>query len=230
MAKTELQQLPSGTSDFSTSRSGNQIYIDKTAQSYEQADCSKGSLKTGRGARSNNKVPEIKTTYIKDGDHFSEVLERIRTVKFDLVIGTADIKDLFTVKKEKSQPFLAVLSDLIRKGVTVRLIHAKEPGPNFRTDFDRYPTLCKRLQRKLCPRVHFKIIIFDCQFAYIGSANLTGAALGMKNSKRRNMEAGILTNDPAIVDAAIEHFNEVWEGCYCTECERKRFCTDPIAS
>lgn len=189
-----------------------------------------GSVKTSVKVRSNTMDQEVTTTYIKDEAHFTEILDRIKTVKFDLVIGTADIKDLFTTKGDESQPFLAVLSKLIRKGVTVRLIHAKEPGPNFRKDFDRYPTLCKRLQRKLCPRVHFKIIIFDCQYAYIGSANLTGAALGMKSSKRRNMEAGILTNDPAIVDAAIEHFNSVWEGDYCTECERKRFCTDPISS
>ena len=35
--------------------------------------------------------------------------------------------------------FLGLLADLIKKGKEVRLIHAQEPGPNFREDFDRYP-------------------------------------------------------------------------------------------
>lgn len=230
MADTEIEQKSLRTSDFSTPKKRKQINVEKTVHIRKPAECTKGSLQTNRTVQSTSKEQEVKTLYIKDADHFSEILERIKKVKFDLVIGTADIKDLFTTKGDESQPFLAVLSNLIRKGVTVRLIHAKDPGPNFRKEFDRYPTLCKRLQRRLCPRVHFKIIIFDCQYAYIGSANLTGAALGMKSSKRRNMEAGILTNDPDLVNAAIEHFNEVWEGSYCTECERKRFCTDPIAS
>ena len=62
------------------------------------------------------------------------------------------------------------VADLIKKGREVRLIHPKEPGPNFREDFDRYPVLFTGLERVLCPRVHFKIIIFDLKLAYIGSA------------------------------------------------------------
>ena len=73
------------------------------------------------------------------------------------------------------KPFLALIAQLIRKGVEVRLIHAKEPGQAFREDFDKYPVLYDRLERVLCPRVHFKIIVLDCQMVYIGSANLTGA-------------------------------------------------------
>lgn len=37
------------------------------------------------------------------------------------------------------------------------------------------------------------MLIFDFETAYIGSANLTGAGIGMKSSNRRNFEAGILT-------------------------------------
>ena len=58
-------------------------------------------------------------------------------------------------------PFLAVLSELIDNGVSVRLLHAKEPGPNFRRDFDRYPNLVDGLERVLCPRVHFKSVVVD---------------------------------------------------------------------
>lgn len=106
--------------------------------------------------------------------------------------------------------------------------NSEEPGPNFREDFDHYPVLFTGLERLLCPRVHFKIIIFDLTMAYIGSANLTGAGLGMKSSRTRNFEAGILTDEPELVDAAINQFDSVWAGFKCKDCGRKDFCPDPI--
>lgn len=168
------------------------------------------------------------TTYIADIAHYNEVLARVASVKYLLVIGTADIKDLYVKVGATSEPFLAVLDKLVRRGVEVRLLHAKEPGPNFRADFDKYPALIKKLQRKLCPRVHFKMMVFDCKVAYIGSANLTGAGIGMKSDGKRNFEAGILTDDLALVDAAADHFNAVWTGEYCKDCKRKEYCGMPI--
>lgn len=49
-----------------------------------------------------------------------------------ILIGTADIKNLYAKVGSGSEPFLAVLDLLVRRGVEVRLLHAKEPGPNFR--------------------------------------------------------------------------------------------------
>lgn len=98
---------------------------------------------------------------------------------------------------------------------------AKEPRPNFRADFDRYPALWGGLRRKLCPRIHFKIMIFDCEVAYVGSANLTGADIGMKSEGKRNIEAGILTDKPGLVDAAADHFDSVWIGAHCPSCSAK---------
>ena len=72
------------------------------------------------------------TTYIADTDHYSEVISRIPKVKRLLCIATADLKDLYIEKKDKSvAQFLQVLNDLVKKGVEVRLIHAKEPAPRF---------------------------------------------------------------------------------------------------
>ena len=95
-------------------------------------------------------------------------------------IGTADIKDLYVKDGRGTQPLLKVLSDLTKRGVEIRLIPAKEPGPAFRQDFDKYPALIDGMERVLCPRVHFKIIILDLKTAYVGSANLTGAGLGVR--------------------------------------------------
>ena len=128
-----------------------------------------------------------------------------------------------------TKPFLAVLAQLVRKGVEVRLIHAKEPGPAFREDFDQYPSLIEGMERALCPRVHFKLLVFDCQEVYIGSANLTGAGIGMKGENTRNFEAGIFTNEPALVSQAIQQFDSVWMGLHCKTCKRRQFCADPIA-
>lgn len=166
--------------------------------------------------------------YIADLDHYTFVLQRCAAVKHDLWIGTADLKDLYVGKGTKVEPFLAVLDRLLKQGVEVHLLHAKEPGENFRADFDRYPGLWNRLERRLCPRVHFKIMIFDCATAYIGSANLTGAGIGMKGEGNRNFEAGILTNEPHLVDAAADHFDSVWRGDHCRSCKRKDFCGDRI--
>ena len=68
-----------------------------------------------------------------------------------LWIATADIKDMYVeppsqVTEVRSSgrdmvPFLEVLDGMVKRGVEVRLIHAKDPGPNWRDDFDRYPTL-----------------------------------------------------------------------------------------
>lgn len=145
-----------------------------------------------------------------------------------LWIGTADIKDLYMEVDGEVKPLLAILSQLIRRGVEVRLIHAKEPGSNFREDFDKYPALFDGLERVLCPRVHFKMIVFDGKEVYVGSANLTGAGIGMKTDDKRNFEAGILTDDSEIVNQAMNQFDEVWMGKHCKTCKRREFCSDPI--
>ena len=166
--------------------------------------------------------------YISDLDHYKVVLEKIKHTQHLLWIGTADIKDLYVKSGVDAQPFLGVLAKLIKGGVEVRLIHAKEPGEAFREDFDKYPILKTLLERVLCPRVHFKIIIIDGTMAYIGSANLTGAGMGMKGSNKRNFEAGIFTDDQVLIESAMEQFDSVWRGDHCIKCGRRQYCGDPI--
>lgn len=171
-------------------------------------------------------LPE--TSYIANDAHYDQVIERIKDVKKTLWIGTADIKDLYVKDGRGTKPLLEVLSDLVKKGVAIRLIHAKEPGPAFRQDFDKYSALIEGVERVLCPRVHFKIIIFDLKMAYVGSANLTGAGIGMKGENTRNFEAGILSTNKDFVKNAAEQFDSVWMGSFCKSCKRKEFCSDPI--
>ena len=175
--------------------------------------------------------------YIADENHYKDVLSLVGKAKRTVWIGTADkggnrdvdnivggYQDLYVDDK----PFLAMLAGLLKKGVEVRLIHAKEPGTAWREDHEKHPILYDGMERVLCPRVHFKLIIIDSNIAYIGSANLTGAGMGMKSPRKRNFEAGILTDDPEMVEAAIGQFDNVWIGKFCKDCGRREYCSDPI--
>lgn len=76
--------------------------------------------------------------------------------------------------------------------------------------------------------MHFKILVFDYREVYVGSANLTGAGIGAKGANKRNFEAGILTDDFEMVDAACDQFDEVWTGKHCKNYLRRNVCGDPI--
>ena len=154
------------------------------------------------------------------------IQEHIPKAKQFIWLATADLKDLYVDKNGKMVPLLEILSDLIKKNIEIRLLHAKEPGPNFRKDFDRYPNLISGIERILCPRVHFKTVIIDGKFAYSGSANLTGAGMGAKGKDKRNFESGIITTDGEIIDKIINQFDDIWRGYHCRECKRKDFCAD----
>ncbi len=168
-----------------------------------------------------------KTEYITNEQIYKLVLEeQVPDAKNFLWIATADIKDLHVPKGRKWIPFLSVLSGLVDNGVQIRLIHSKEPGPAFREDFDRYPNLIEGIERILCPRAHFKAVIVDGEFAYAGSANLTGAGMGAKNPNKRNFENGIITRDQHLIQQIMEQFDKVWIGEWCGKCMRKKYCAD----
>lgn len=168
-----------------------------------------------------------KTEFIQDRQIYEQVLlEQIPRAQDFLWLGTSDLKDLHIEKKGRMVPFLEILSDLVKRKVLIRLIHAKEPGKAFRDDFDRYPNLIGGMERLLCPRVHFKCVVVDGRFAYFGSANLTGAGMGAKSDKRRNFESGIITTETDMVTAIMEQFDAVWRGAHCPDCGRKKYCAD----
>ncbi len=148
-----------------------------------------------------------------------------------LWIVTADIKDLFVEGPGgRYIPFLQVLAEKLRSGIEIRLIHAKEPGPRFRKDFDRFPELVKSdlFERILCPRMHMKCVIADGTIAYIGSANLTGAGMGAKSEHRRNFEAGFVTEDREHLRQMMAYLDSLYLGEWCEKCQRRDVCPDPV--
>ena len=88
--------------------------------------------------------------YIKNEQHYELLIDHLSKVRHTLWIGTADLKDLYIKKQNTAIPFLALLEQKVKKGVSVRLLHAKEPGENFRNDFDQYPALWTGMERALC--------------------------------------------------------------------------------
>jgi phosphatidylserine/phosphatidylglycerophosphate/cardiolipin synthase-like enzyme len=168
--------------------------------------------------------------FVEDMEIYQEVICGIvLNAKRSIWIGTSDLKDMHVLRaRGKTVPLLQELSELITSHVKIRLVHAKEPGPNFRQDFDKFPNLVDGLERMLCPRIHFKTIIVDQRIAYLGSANLTGAGMGAKASGTRNFENGIVTDDPEIVGRLTRQFDTLWMGAKCDSCKRKAFCLDRV--
>lgn len=165
--------------------------------------------------------------FITNRDIYDKVVcERIPKAKHYVWLATADLKDMYVDKKRSMVPFLEVLSDLVAKNVEIRLLHAKEPGERFRRDFDKYPNLISGVERILCPRVHFKSVVVDGEFAYSGSANITGAGMGAKNKDRRNFEAGIITTDKDFIEKIMNQIDGIWMGDFCRSCQRKDYCSD----
>lgn len=158
------------------------------------------------------------------------VQEHVPRARRFLWIVTADIKDLHVDINNNFQPFLHVLDDLVASGVAVRLIHAKEPGPRFREDFDQCDFLIRSelFERILCPRVHTKAIVIDGRLAFIGSANLTGAGMGAKNINKRNFEAGFMFDEPEHLAELMGWIDELYLGDHCAQCQRREYCPDPI--
>ncbi|MGD2034307.1 MAG: phospholipase D family protein [Bacteroidales bacterium] len=168
------------------------------------------------------------TRIVGNDEIHRELLPAIQGAREFLWIGTADIKDMQVRNKGKVVSFLSVLNDLLKRNVSIRLLHAREPGENFRKSFDRHPRLWDQMERQLCPRVHFKIIVVDGTFAYTGSANVTGAGMGMKSVIRRNFESGLITDEPAMVASVMDQFDSVWMGSFCKACGRSDYCGDTI--
>lgn len=163
-------------------------------------------------------------------DLHDEVIEsRVLAARSHVWIATADLKDMHVRRGRRYVPILEPLDALAAKGVTFRIVHSNLPSRPFRETFEAYPRLSAgALELQVCPRSHWKIVIVDGTFAYCGSANFTGAGLGVKSAGRRNLEIGVVSDDPGWVASLCALYDEFWIGAHCDGCRLRARCPDPI--
>jgi phosphatidylserine/phosphatidylglycerophosphate/cardiolipin synthase-like enzyme len=157
------------------------------------------------------------------------VLGKLAHARESVWIATANVKAMFVEQGGRFAPVLELFDGLAARGVALRLLHAELPSRPFRESFDAHARLVRGgLELKVCPRVHFKAVIVDGAWAYLGSANLTGAGLGAKGEDTRNFELGFVTEDFDVIDRATALYEAVWSGAECRGCRLRQVCPDPI--
>ncbi|MBS2022450.1 MAG: phospholipase D family protein [Deltaproteobacteria bacterium] len=157
------------------------------------------------------------------------VLDKLVHARESVSIATANVKDMFIEQGGTFRSITEAFVMLAERGVRLRLLHAELPSRPFRKSFDRKQELVRGgLDLKICPRVHFKAVIVDGAWIYLGSANLTGAGLGAKGDDKRNFELGFVTEDFDTIDRATALFEAVWSGAECGTCKLFEVCPDPI--
>jgi phosphatidylserine/phosphatidylglycerophosphate/cardiolipin synthase-like enzyme len=147
-------------------------------------------------------------------------------------IATANVKELFVERPGLGRrgvgSIVDVFAELSARKVELKLLHAELPSRPFRKTFDRHPALVKGgLQMKACPRVHLKAVVVDGAWLYLGSANFTGAGIGMKGDDKRNFEMGFVTEDFELLDRVQAIFDALWRGQPCGSCKLRDVCPDP---
>jgi phosphatidylserine/phosphatidylglycerophosphate/cardiolipin synthase-like enzyme len=175
-------------------------------------------------------VRPIEAELLANAELYREVvLRKLAHARESVWIATANVKEMLVDTGSGFRSVVEVFDDLRRRGVELRLLHAELPSRPFRAAFDRKSALVRGgLELKICPRVHFKAVLVDGAWLYLGSANLTGAGLGAKGDGRRNFELGFCTEDFETIDRVTALFQAVWTGAECGACKLRDVCPDPL--
>jgi phosphatidylserine/phosphatidylglycerophosphate/cardiolipin synthase-like enzyme len=173
--------------------------------------------------------------------HYERVVRAVMEAKRSVWIATANLKELM-VEDHRAAPgrrrtargrasyrsILEVFDELAGRGVELRILHAGPPSRAFRAAVGKSARLGRTLALRACPRVHFKTVIVDGAFVYVGSANWTGAGLGAKGTGRRNFELGFAGADDGLLDRAQEMLDRIWRGGACKGCKLRDVCPAPL--
>lgn len=172
----------------------------------------------------------IRARLIFGEGHYDEVISTVIAARCSVWIATANLKEMMIRGGAAGyRSVLEVFEELVQKSVELRILHATLPSRAFRESFDRRPSLVSGgLELRLCPRVHMKTVIVDGGLLYLGSANWTGAGLGVKAPDRRNFELGLVTGDPQLLDQVQALYDRIWRGKECAACRRRDLCEAPL--
>lgn len=175
---------------------------------------------------------------IVDRAHYDDVvMSALSRARVSVWIATANIKDvrveapIGSVARARGR-YLSIterFEELAQRGVEIRILHGAPPSRVFCESLARRKKLrSPKLEMRLCPRVHLKMIAVDGEYLYLGSANLTGAGIGAKGDGRRNFEMGLATDDDILLDAAQAKYERIWSGAECAGCRLRSRCPAPL--
>ena len=183
----------------------------------------------------------IRAELVSGRGHYDTVIRAVMEASHSVWIATANLKELMvedhraapgrrrTRRRRSYRSILAVFDEQARRGVELRILHAGAPSRAFREELDRHPILFRGgLELRQCPRLHFKAIVVDGAFLYLGSANWTGAGLGAKGAGRRNFELGFVTADDQMLDRVQFFYQRIWSGGECGGCKLRDLCPGPL--
>lgn len=165
--------------------------------------------------------------FLRDEEHYSIVVEEgMLAAQESVRIATANVKEIRIRKGKRYVSIVRAFEEMAERGVSIRILHGAPPSRRFREEIDASGVLSssERFEMLFCPRAHLKMVLVDGAFLYAGSANFTGAGLGVKKPERRNFEIGFATKDPAIVRLHASIFDEIWSGAFCDSCGRREYC------
>ncbi len=173
---------------------------------------------------------EASVTYLENSDLYHEVIEKqVLHAHSSVWIATANAKDLHYRKNRKFESLIEELARRSAEGLEVRFLYAKEPSQIFQQSLNRqlaFPGTA--IELRCCPRLHFKTILVDGSGVYLGSANWTGAGLGVRGEERRNFELGVWSEDLKLVREAASFYELIWSGEFCPECGLRNSCPQPL--
>ena len=141
-------------------------------------------------------------------------------------LATANVKEIRVRRRGKYVSVLRAFEELVGRGVSIRILHGAAPSKRFTAELEASAALARtdHFEMMYCPRAHLKMVVVDGSFLYAGSANLTGAGIGVKKPERRNFEIGFTSVDPAVVEHHEKIFDTIWSTALCEDCGRRDYC------
>lgn len=171
---------------------------------------------------------EDRVSYVEDEEHYTRVFKQMAEVKHSLKIASANLKNFsVTVESDGTNETLRLCDfflSLVERGVHIQVVCMKPFGFYLYAKVNCPQLLENPLFELRCnEHNHMKVFIFDDECAYVGSANITDAAIGKRTSSSRNHEAGMLLWGANMMQSPLKHFDKVWNDPCILKSSWKRF-------
>ena len=166
-------------------------------------------------------MSKLELISFKKNELFDKVIAHgLMQAKESLIIGTYNLQDIRISINESHQTISLsdVVLTLLKRNVQVLIVLAA-----FMQKSRFIQTLSEKchnhenIRIRFCRRMHLKTIIADLKYAYIGTANLSGAGVGLKTLQKRNFELGFITRDNDLIADIASTFMEIFSGKFCSK-------------